>query len=112
MNRILLATLLCFLPISGPIGCATAPSSRVAEVKTLQVVGASVDTAMKLAAQLYHDGKMGAAQWDQVAAIHGKFRPAYNLAVAAVQADLSSPASPDLAALAAQLVALVATFSK
>lgn len=107
------AIALC-LAVAAPVltfsGCA-APSTRVQEVKTLKVVGLSVDATMKLAAQLYHDGKIGANLWQKIADIHDRqFQPAFNLAVQAVQSDLSSVASPDLAALAAQLAALLAPY--
>lgn len=92
-------------------GCSLAPSQRSAEVTTLKVLGASVDASMKVAAQLLHDGKITWPQWQKLADFHdNKFQPAYNLAVAAVQADLSSVASPDLLNLAAQLASIVASY--
>lgn len=94
-----------------PTGCNTAPSARVQEVKTLKAVGLAVDGTMQLAAQLYHDGKIDAALWQKIAVAHDtQFQPAYRFAVAAVQANLDSVASPDLVALAAQLAALVAPY--
>ena len=62
---------------------------------------------MKVAASLYHDGKITAAQWQTVADTHAKFQAAYRLAVATVQSNLDSVASPDLVALAGQLVSVV-----
>lgn len=111
MKTRVLATLLALLMATAvPLavtGCGTAPAGRVTEVKTLKAAGATADTAMKLAAQLYHDGRITADKWNAIADFHTqKFRPAYNLAVAAVQSDLT-PASPELWALAGQLAALV-----
>lgn len=91
--------------------CSTAPTQRGQTVTTLKIVGASVDASMKIAVQLLRDGHITAAQWNLIATIHDqKFLPAYNLAVAAVQANLDTVASPDLAALAAQLASIVASY--
>ena len=110
MKKFLLALALACAAIS-PTACTTAPTARVQEVKTLKAVGLAVDGTMQLAAQLYHDGKIDAALWQKIATAHDtQFQPAYRLAVAAVQANLDSVASPDLAALAAQLAALVAPY--
>lgn len=103
----LLAPVTCLLPV----GCQTAPSERVQEVKTLKAVGLAVDGTMRLAAQLYHDGKISADVWRQVALVHdAQFQPAFNLAVKAVQSDLSSVASPDLVGLASQLAAILTPY--
>jgi len=111
MKRLLLAFLLVAAVPTIPTGCSTAPTQRGQTVTTLKIVGASVDTSMKIAVQLYRDGKISPAVWNQVAAIHDqKFQPAYNLAVAAVQANLDSVASPDLVGLAAQLAQIVAMY--
>lgn len=68
---------------------------------------------MKVAAGLLRDGKITRAQWDKLAAFHDAvFQPAYNLAVAGVQADLSSVASPDILALFGQLAAIVASYQR
>jgi hypothetical protein len=103
----------CALVLSGGtmayVGCTT--TSQVQAGQTLQAVGLAVDAAMKTAAGMYHNNQITAAQWAQIADIHdNKFQPAFNLAVQAVQANLSSIASPDVVALASQLSALVASF--
>lgn len=109
-NRFLLILALAFAPIAF-VGCSTAPDQRTAAVTTLKIVGQTADTAMMVAAQLYHDGKISQAQWNHVAVIHDQqFLPAYKLAIAAVQSDLSSVASPDLQNLANALAGLVASF--
>lgn len=91
--------------------CSTAPSARVVQVQTLKSVGQTADTAVALSAQLYRDGKITPAQARQVLDFYdNKFQPAFRLAVTAVQANLDSIASPDVAALASQLSALVIQF--
>ncbi len=108
--------LIAALTISAPLvmlptGCTTAPFARVVEVQTLKAVGQSADAAIALSAQLYRDGKITAAQARQVADFYDhKFQPAFRVAATAVQYNLSSVASPDLANLASQLSALVIQF--
>lgn len=109
--------ILCILfAVSSPMaftGCQTAPASRTTTVVTLEVIGASVDATMKVAAGLYTSGKITTAQWNTITDIHdNKFLPAYNLAVQAVQSDLSSVASPDIQALADSLAAAVSLVTK
>lgn len=96
------------LTLSG--GCA-APSARVAQVQSLKAVGQSAESAVELSAQLYRDGRITPAQARQVADFYDqRFQPSFRLAVAAVNANLDSIASPDVAALASQLSALVVSF--
>lgn len=88
-------------------GCSTAPSERVVAVTTLKTLGEARNTAMQVAGQLWRDGKITDAQRDKIIAFHdGVFQPAYRLAVAGVQSDLTV-ASPDLLNLFAQLQALI-----
>jgi len=88
--------------------CSTAPSARVVQVQTLKAVGQSAEAAVTLAAQLYHKDKLTGAQARQVIDFYDqKFQPAFRVAVAAVQANLESVASPDLISLASQISALV-----
>lgn len=88
-------------------GCSTPPSARVVQVTTLKALGAARDTAMQVAGQLWRDGKINDAQRDKIIVYHdGVFQPAYRLAVASVQSDLTL-ASPDLINLFAQLQALI-----
>lgn len=112
MRKILFLLIACTALVATPVlttSCTSAPSSRVTEVKTLKTVAVSVDAAMKVAAQLYKDGKITAGQWLKIADFHDNtFQPAFKLAVSSVQADLSSVASPDILGLAAQLADLVA----
>jgi len=70
-----------------------------------------MDTGMKVAAQAYHNGQITADQWNKIAAFHDNdFLPVYNTAVQAVQADLSSIATPDVIRLAQQLGVLINQF--
>lgn len=112
-NRILLIIAMTLAVIAVPVietSCA-APSQRVVQVQTLKAVGQSADAAVALSAQLYRDGRITPAQARQVMDFYDqRFQPAYRLAVAAVQANLDSIASPDVAALASQLSALVLQF--
>ena len=92
-------------------GCTT--SQQVQTEQTLLTIGTAADTAMTVAAQMYHNGQLTAAQWQTIATVHDtKFQPAYNAAVAAFKADMSSAAPADLIALSNQLAALVAAFKK
>lgn len=91
-------------------GCS-APSTRVIQVQSLKAVGETAEAAVALSAQLYRDGKITPAQANAVISLYDqKFQPAYRVAVAAVQANLDSIASPDLLSLAAQLSALVTSY--
>lgn len=95
------------------VGCHSAPTERVAQVHTLQALGATADAAMKTAASLRKNGQITEEQWKRIATFFDtRYQPAYRLAVAAVSADLSSAASPDLVNLATQLAALVAELEK
>lgn len=108
MKRIILAAALLLAPVAYQ-GCSTAPSARVVEATTLGVVGQTAKAAIDTASQLLKDGKITVAQYQTVASFYDtKFQPAYNVALTAVQSNLSSIASPDLVTLAAQVGALVA----
>ncbi len=106
---------LCAFVLAGPIltlsgGCA-APSARVAQVQTLKAVGQAAEASVALSAQLYRDSRITPEQARYIADFYDKkFQPAYRLAVAAVNANLDSIASPDVAALASQLSSLVVQF--
>lgn len=94
-------------------GCSSAPSERVQTVTTLKVIGASVDSLMQTAAKMYKSGEITQEQWNKVATVHDEqFLPAYNLAVTAARADLSSLASPDLVNLANQLSSIILSLQK
>ncbi len=95
------------------ISCSTPPSARVVQVQTLKAVGQSAEAAVTLAANLYAAKQITGPQTRQVIDLYdGKFQPAFRVAVAAVNANMESFASPELAALAAQISALVASFAK
>ncbi len=80
-------------------------------MQTLKAVGHSAEAAVQLSAQLYQGGKITAAQARSVIDFYDtRFQPAYRIAAAAAKADLSGPASPDVSALASQLLALVASY--
>ncbi len=112
MKNLLLILLLAVVPMAHT-GCGTAPTERVATVKTLKAIGETVATAMESAARLRVQGVISEKQWQDIAAIHdNRFLPAYRLAVTAVSADLSSAASPDVLAVAGELINLVATYQK
>lgn len=107
MNKLLLLLCLAVVTPMATTSCSTAPTERVQAVMTLKALGAARDTAMQVAGQLWRDGRIDDAQRDKIIAFHdAKFQPAYNLAVAGVQADLTV-ASPDLVNLFAQLQALI-----
>ena len=111
MKKFLLVVCLAVAIPVVPIGCSTAPSARVVQVQTLKAVGQSAEAAIALSAQLYAAGTINSAQAYQAKLFYDtRFIPAYRLAVAAVNANLDSIASPDVLALAQQLSALVASF--
>lgn len=104
-----------FLAIALPAlhtGCQTAPSARVTEVQTLGVVGSSAKSAMDTATQLLKSGQITVPQWQAIANFYdNRWQPTYNLAVSAVQSNLSTIASPDLSGLLQQFLSLVAQLS-
>lgn len=114
MKKLLLVlglSLAVVTPLALTTGCSTAPSGRVVQVQTLKAVGHAAEASVAMSAQLYASGVITAAQARQVADFYDtRFQPSYRLAVAAVNANLDSIASPDLVALANQLAALVVQF--
>jgi hypothetical protein len=113
MKRLLfiIAALCAFSVTPVLITSCAAPSTRVVQVQTLKIVGQSAEAAVGVSAQLYQQGNITAEQARAVMDFYNlRFQPGYRLAVAAAQSNLDSIASPELAALAAQLVQLVATF--
>lgn len=94
-------------------GCSTPPSGRVAQVQTLKAVGHTAEAAVATSAQLYNGHIITAKQARDVIDLYNlKFQPAFRVAVNAVNANLDSIASPELADLAGQLAALVASYQK
>ena len=109
IRLLILALAVAIAPVAYQ-GCTTPPSERVQVVTTLKALGAARDTAMQVAGQLWLAGKIDDAQRDKIIDFHdNKFQPAYRLAVAGVQADLTI-ASPDLVNLFAQLQALIPSY--
>lgn len=112
-RTIILALALCWAGAFVFTGCQQPPSQRVVAVNTLKAVGLSAKAAMDASTSLLKQGAISYAQWQKVAVVYdNKFQPAFNAALVAVNSDLSSFASPDLIAIAAELTNLVATFSK
>lgn len=98
------------LPVA-QTGCKTVPDARHVQYATLKATADTADAAVAVAAHLYQNGAITAAQANQVRVLYDtKFQPAYQLAIATAKADLSSAASPDLLALAAQLSNLIVQF--
>ncbi len=111
MKNLLLALALCVAAPLIPTGCQTPPTARVAQVQTLKAVGQSAEAAVTLTANLYAAKQITDAQARSVTTLYDtKFQPAFRVAVAAVNANMDSLASPDLQMLALQLSTLVASF--
>lgn len=108
---VIAVALLFAAPLFVTSGCSA--TNQTVAYRTLGVVGASADSAMKTATSMLKNGTITVAQWQKAADIHDKqFQPAYNLALASVQANLNSIASPELQGLADQLAALILSFQK
>lgn len=102
--------LLAVLAMTAPAftGCTSTSNTQVVEYQTLKAVGQSAEATVALAAHLYEAGAITAAQAKTVADFYdNRFQPAFRLASAAVQANLSSYAPQDLLNLASQLSALL-----
>lgn len=114
LNLFFVAALCLGTPvILSTTACQQAPSARVVQVQSLKAVGHTAEAAVATTAQLYAAHQISAAQARDVMDFYdGKFQPAYRIAVNAVNANLDSIASPQLADLAAQLAALVASYQK
>lgn len=116
LKRALIVILLLSFLV-GPVlilttSCAHPPSERVVAVQTLKATGHSAEAAMTLVANLYAANRITAAQAKQAIELYDtKFQPAFRVAVAAVNANLDAIAPSELAALAAQISALVASFA-
>lgn len=90
-------------------GCSTPPAARTQAATSLKITGLTAKAAIDAAALLLREGQITRGQWDRIAAFYDlRFQPAFNLAVATARADLSGPASPDLAALLTEFTALIA----
>lgn len=94
-------------------GCGTPPSARVVQVQSLKAVGHTAEAAVATSAQLYNGHVITAQQARAVIDLYNlRFQPAFKVAVSAVNANLDSIASPELADLAGQLASLVASYQK
>lgn len=82
------------------------------EVKSLLVVGTSVDAAMKVAARLVKDGYLTGEQWGKIAVVHARYQQAFKLAVDAVKSDLSLSAPGDLVVLSTELISIIQSYQK
>lgn len=92
--------------------CQTPPSARVVQVQTLKAVGHTAESAVSSSAQLYAAKLITDAEARAVIDLYNlKFQPLYRVAVNAVNSNLDSIASPELAGLAAQLSAIVAQYA-
>lgn len=112
MKKLILCIALVSLTGCQALQTAASKVSSVASspttVTTLEALGASVDAAMKVAAGMYHNGQITAAQWNTIASLHdNEFLPAYNAAVATVQNATNQPAAPSLIALGGQIASAV-----
>jgi hypothetical protein len=91
-------------------GCSSTPTASQVAYSTLDGVGATVDAAMKTAAQLRVAGKISAAQWQQIADLHAKFLVSFNAAVDAAALTTNQPVPAALTALAGDVLTLIGTF--
>lgn len=90
-------------------GCSTAPDARTQAYQTLGILGQTAKASMDASTQLLKQGSIAVAQWQQIASFYDtKWQPTYAVAVVTAKSDLSTVASPDVLALAAQFAALVA----
>ena len=106
--------LLCAVaaPVLTFTGCVNTASSQATKYKTLAAVGAAAQVAMDSTTALLKAGKITVPQFQRIAEFYDtRFQPTFRFAVAAAQADLSSTASPDVAALLGQFTTLVAEVS-
>jgi hypothetical protein len=112
MKKFLLLVCLAVASLTVFPGCPTVPAARVVEYQTLKTIGLSAKATVDGAALLLKQGAITVPQWQGIAACYDtKFQPAYALAVAAAQSDLSTAASPDLIVLAGQLASLIASYT-
>ena len=92
--------------------CQITPATRqVIAVQSLKSVGQTAEAALTVSAQLYHDGKITAAEARAVNDFFdSKFEPAFRFASSVARANRDSVASPNLVSLASQLASLVAQY--
>lgn len=90
------------------IGCAT--PAKIA-YSTLDSIGVAENGAMTVAATAFAKGQITQDQWNQVAAAHAKFLPAYDAACNAAAVSLDQASVPaEVTALEGNVVNLVAAF--
>lgn len=95
------------------VGCGTPPNQRVATVTSLKVAGQIAEQAVASSAILFRDGIIDSDQARAVTDFYDlKFQPAFRSAVIAARVDYSTPASPEIVALASELSNMVLNLSK
>lgn len=100
------AVLLC--ATSFLTGCAG--KGKAAAYKTLKTIGESVDSATKAFTDAVAVGAVDAATVQRVRELHEQYRVAYKNALIAAQFNYEDAAPAQVAALAAELTALIATY--
>ena len=90
-------------------GCTT--SQKSAAYRTLKTVADSVDAAMTAAAEAKVLGIVSDEDWTKIRVLHDRYRVTFKQAVIAAKFDYASAAPAEVAGLAAELAALVATFA-
>ena len=93
-------------------GVETAITGQSATL-TVEIVGVTVDAIMKDAAKARHNGDITAAQWDKIAALHGRYLVIYGAEVHAIEtAHASNAPSGSLLSLLAEFKTLAESFTK
>ena len=78
---------------------------------TLNIINTNVNNTMKVAADLYHNGKLTEAQRIEIATFYNHdFLPVYNIAVTKASFNLSNFANADLTKLSIDFAALVNSY--
>lgn len=90
-------------------GCASSP--KQAAYKSLAAIGQSEAAAMRAAATLEVQGKLGSGAWAKIENAHEKYLPAYAAAVRAAQYDYEQPASSLVLQLAQDVLNLVSIYA-
>jgi hypothetical protein len=104
--------------ICGLLLCATtvlpgcAGSGKTVAYKTLKAVSDSVDMGMKAFAEATVKGVIDDGTQAKVKGLHDQYRIAFQKAVVAAQFDYATAAPAEVAGLAAELTALIATYIK
>lgn len=89
-------------------GCAG--SGKNTAYKTLKTIGDTVDAATRAFAEANAVGAIDAATVQKVRELHEQYRVAFKNAIVAAQFNYEDAAPAQVAALAAELVSLIATY--